>query len=162
NPGTAIHWRKEVPVIDLRIHWPLQGKPGGRDSRLWLLLAFAGALVVAVALLTGARSANADALFSDGFESGDFSAWSQVQTAGDGTAVVQSAFARTGAVAAQLSESSNSGSKAYLRKTFASAQQDLTASGDFQVRQEGASGGNVPFFRFLDPGSARLVSVYRQ
>ena len=28
--------------------------------------------------------------------------------------------------------------------------------------KEGASGGNVPFFRFLDPASARVVSVYRQ
>jgi hypothetical protein len=162
NRGKAIHWRKEVPVTDLRIHWPLQGKPGGRNSRLWLLLVLAGALVVAVVLFTGARSANAETIFSDGFESGDFAAWSQVQTAGDGTAVVQSAIHRTGAVAAQLSESSTSGSKAYLRKTFSSAQQDLTASGDFQVRQQGASGGNVPLFRFLDPSSARVVSVYRQ
>jgi len=59
----------------------------------------------------------------------------------------------------RLSESSTSGSKAYLRKAFASAQQDLTASGEFQVRQQGASGGNVPFFRFLDPSSNRVVSV---
>ena len=59
-------------------------------------------------------------------------------------------------------ETANAGSKAYVRKTFASAQQDLTASGDFRVLQQGASGGNVPFFRFLDPASARIVSVYRQ
>src|SRR6266498_86896 len=119
-------------------------------------------MVVAVALLAGATSANADQIFSDGFESGDFSAWSQVQIAGDGTAVVQSAIARTGSLAAQLSESSTAGSKAYVRKTFGSAQQDLTASGDFQILQQGATGGNVPFFRFFDASSVRLVSVYRQ
>ena len=120
------------------------------------------AVVLAVALLAGATSANADNIFSDGFESGDFSGWSQVQTGGDGTAVVQSAIVRTGSLAARLSESSTSGSKAYVRKTFGSAQQDLTASGDFQVIQQGATGGNVPFFRFFDASSARLVSVYRQ
>src|SRR4029077_2503374 len=46
--------------------------------------------------------------------------------------------------------------------TFSSAQQDVTANGDFQVLQQGASGGNVPFFRFLDPSGTRIVSVYRQ
>jgi hypothetical protein len=122
----------------------------------------AALLVLAVTLLVGVSSARADYVFSDGFESGDFSAWSQVQTGGDGTATVQGAIVRTGSAAAQLSESSNSGSKAYVRKTFPSAQQELTASADFQVRQEGASGGNVPFFRFLDPNSTRVVSIYRQ
>jgi len=121
----------------------------------------AGAALV-VSLTVGARPALADTVFSDGFESGDFSAWTQVQTGGDGKAVVQSAIVRTGAAAAQLSETSNSGSKAYVRKTFAATQLDLTASGDFQVVQQGASGGNVPFFRFLDPSSARVVSLYRQ
>jgi hypothetical protein len=117
-------------------------------------------LVVALLTLTG--QAYADTIFSDGFESGDFSAWSQVQTAGDGTAIVQTAIVRTKSLAAQLAESSSSSSKAYIRKTFGSAQPDLTASGDFRVVKDGASGGNVPFFRFLDPSSKRLVSVYRQ
>jgi hypothetical protein len=118
--------------------------------------------LAAALLLTGAASARADTIFADGFESGDFSAWSQVQTAGDGTAAVQSTVVRTGAVAAQLTESANAGSKAYVRKTLSTPQQDITASGDFQVRQEGASGGNVPLLRLLDPSGARLVSVYRQ
>ena len=118
--------------------------------------------MLSVASLVAAASASADAVFNDGFESGDFSAWSLAQTAGDGTAAVQSANVSTGALAAQLSETANAGSKAYVRKTFNSARQDLTASGDFRVLQQGASGGNVPFFRFLDPSSARIVSVYRQ
>ena len=120
------------------------------------------AAAVALALLAAAGSASAATVFTDGFESASFSAWSTVQTAGDGKAAIQSAIVRTGAVAAQLSESATAGSKAYLRKTFDAAQQDLTASGDFQVVAEGASGGNVPLFRFLDPTSARVVSVYRQ
>jgi hypothetical protein len=107
------------------------------------------------------QSVPTSTIFSDGFESGNFSAWSSVQIAGDGTAAVQSAIVSTGSYAAQLTESANAGSKSYARETF-SAQQDLTATGDFQVLQQGASGGNVPFFRFLDPGGTRLVSVYRQ
>ena len=38
----------------------------------------------------------------------------------------------------------------------------MTVNGYFRVSQEGASGGNVPLFRLLDPASARVVSVYRQ
>ncbi len=120
------------------------------------------AATVALGLTIGVSTAVADTIFSDGFESGDFSAWTSVQVGGDGTAVVQSAIVRTGSLAAQLSESSTSGSKAYARKTFAAEQVDFTASGDFQLLQEGASGGNVPFFRFLNPSSQRIVSVYRQ
>jgi hypothetical protein len=120
------------------------------------------AAVAALAILATAGPASAATVFSDGFESASFSAWSTVQTAGDGKAAIESTIVRTGTVAAQLSESSTAGSKAYVRKTFDAAQQDLTASGDFQVVAEGASGGNVPFFRFLDPTSARVVSVYRQ
>jgi hypothetical protein len=108
------------------------------------------------------QSAPSSTIFSDGFESGDFSSWSTVTTAGDGTATVQSAIVRTGTYAAQLTESANSGSKSYVRKTF-SAVQDLTATGDFELLQAGGtSSGNVPFFRFLDPSGTRLVSLYRQ
>jgi hypothetical protein len=107
------------------------------------------------------QSVPASTIFSDGFESGNFSAWSSVTTAGDGTATVQSAIVSTGTYAAQLAESANAGSKSYVRKTF-SAVQDLTATGDFDLLQAGGSSGNVPFFRFLDPGGMRLVNVYRQ
>ena len=133
-----------------------------RSSRRSPSLILVAGLALAVALFAGVGTASADTVFNDGFESGDFSAWSQVQTATGGTAVVQGGIVRTGLLAAQLSESSTSGSKAYARKTFAAAQTDLTASGDFQVLQQGASGGNVPFFRFLDPSSARIISLYRQ
>ena len=49
-----------------------------------------------------------------------------------------------------------------MQKTFATAQQDLTASGDFQVLQQGASGGNVPFLRFFTSGGTRIINLYRQ
>jgi hypothetical protein len=124
---------------------------------------FVAVAVVAAALVVGAGTASADVLFSDGFESGNFSAWSQQpKTGGGGTASVQSNIVKTGNFAAQLSESSASGSKAYVRDTFTPAQQDLTATGDFQVTQEGASGGNVPFFRFFTSGGTRIITLYRQ
>jgi hypothetical protein len=134
-----------------------------RAPRAWARRSFRG-LIAAAALLVlqGAVVASADTLFADGFESGDFSAWSQVTTAGDGSALVQGSVVRSGAYAAQLSESATAGSKAYARKTLASPEQELSASADFQVVQQGASGGNVPFFRLLDSASARIVSVYRQ
>jgi hypothetical protein len=117
-----------------------------RSPRAWTPRLLRG-LIAAAALLVlqGAVVASADTLFADGFESGDFSAWSQVTTAGGGTAVVQGSLVRSGAYAAQLSESATAGSKAYARKTLASPEQELTAGGDFQVVQQGASGGNVPF-----------------
>jgi hypothetical protein len=132
--------------------------PKGVVSVAAAVLAAAGLL----GTLPSARAASGTTIFSDGFESGNFSAWTSATTAGDGTATVQSANVRTGSFAAKLSESANSGSKAYVRSTLSSPQQDLTASGDFQVLQQGASGGNVPFFRFLDPSGTRIVSVYRQ
>jgi hypothetical protein len=100
-------------------------------------------------------------LFSDGFESGSFSAWTIVGTGGDGTAIVQNSTVKTGAFAAQLSETSNTGSFAYVRKTLASNRTDLTVAGDFRVLAEGASGGNVPLIRVFDAASNRLVSLYR-
>lgn len=109
-----------------------------------------------------AATAGSSTIFSDGFESGSFSAWSPgPTTGGDGTATVQGSNVKTGSFAAQLSESATSGSKAYLREGF-SAQQDLTASGDFEILQQGASGSNVQFFRFFDPSGTRLLQVYRQ
>jgi hypothetical protein len=120
------------------------------------------AAAIVACCATSAASAAPTVVFSDGFESGDFSAWSPPQLGGDGTATVQSAVVSTGSFAARLSESGTSGSKAYVRKTFAAAQLDLTVSGDFQVVAQGASSGNVPFFRLFDPSGSRLLSVYRQ
>jgi hypothetical protein len=101
-------------------------------------------------------------LFSDGFESGDFSAWTTVKTGADGAAIVQTSTVKSGTYAAKLSETAATGSYSYARKSFAPAQTDLTVSGDFQVVQEGVSGGNVPLFRLLDSTGARIISLARQ
>jgi hypothetical protein len=100
-------------------------------------------------------------LFSDGFENGTFSAWTIVRVGGDGTATVQGTTVKSGSFAAQVSETSNTGSFAYVRKTLPSARTDLTVGGDFRVVAEGASGGNVPMIRVFDSAGNRLVSLYR-
>jgi large repetitive protein len=100
-------------------------------------------------------------IFSDGFESGNFSAWSVVETGADGTAAVQSAVVRSGLFAARLSETANTGSYAFARKSFA-LQRDITVSGNIQIQAEGASGGNVPIFRLFDATGTRVVNLKRQ
>ena len=101
-------------------------------------------------------------LFSDGFESGTFSAWTTTRTGADGTATVQSSAVRTGSFAARLTGTTTPGSLAYVRKTLATAQTKLTVGGAFQVTAEGASGGNVPLLRLLDPSGTRALWLYRQ
>src|SRR5207253_2754652 len=101
-------------------------------------------------------------IFSDGFESGDFSAWTRVETSSDGAATVQSGLVKSGVYAARLSETATSGSYAFARGSFSAPQADLTVTGDFRILVEGASGGNVPLFRLYDAVGARLVSLYRQ
>ncbi|MDQ3690407.1 MAG: DNRLRE domain-containing protein [Chloroflexota bacterium] len=101
-------------------------------------------------------------LFSDGFESGDFAAWSAVNTGADGTATVQSTFTTAGSFAARLSATSAAGSVAYARRTFASNQTDLTVIGDFNIQAEGATNANVPLLRLFNDAGTRIVSVYRQ
>jgi len=101
-------------------------------------------------------------LFSDGFESGTFGAWSLVKTGGDGTATVQSTVVESGSYAARFTESATSGSLAYARETFSADQTSFTVSGDFQVFAEGTSAQNVPILRLFDSGGSRRVSLFRQ
>jgi len=102
-------------------------------------------------------------IFSDGFESGDFSAGGWTRTVGgDGTAIVQSTTVNSGSFAAQLSETANTGSVSYIRRNLNANYVDLTVAGDIRIQQEGASGGNVPIFRVFDSANTRLMSLYRQ
>jgi hypothetical protein len=101
-------------------------------------------------------------LFSDGFESGDFSAWTSVTTGGNGSAAVQGSVFNAGSFAAQFSETNSTGSLAYVRKRLAAAETNLTITGYYMVTQEGATGGNVPFLRIYDSSGARLLTFYRQ
>lgn len=111
---------------------------------------------------SAAVSVSVSGLFGDDFETGDLSGWTLVKAAAGGIATVQTATVASGTYAAKLSETAASGSLAYIRKSFATAQTDLTVRGDFTVLTEGASGGNVPILRLFGPTGTRLLSVYRQ
>ena len=102
------------------------------------------------------------AIFTDDFELGNFSRWTTVLTGVDGSATVQTSTVKSGTYAAQLSETATTGSFAYARKSLGTARTDLRVSGDLDILQEGASGGNVPFIRLFDPAGTRLLSLYRQ
>ena len=64
-------------------------------TRHWTAFSLALALGLVVSLLVAPAAHAAIALFTDGFESGNFAAWSSVQTGGDGTATVQSVTVKT-------------------------------------------------------------------
>jgi len=96
--------------------------------------------------------------FSDGFESGNFNAWSLVKTGGDGTATVQAGVVKTGTYSAELTATSNNNSLSYIRKSFASDQTELTISGDFQV---GSTGKDVPLIRLFDSSGTRRFNLSR-
>jgi hypothetical protein len=100
-------------------------------------------------------------LFSDGFESGNFSAWTLVGKGGDGTATVQSGIVASGSYAARFTESTGRGSFAYARKTLPADQNELTVSGDFQLATQGTS-GTIPLLRLFDAGGTRRFSLDRQ
>ncbi|MEX2552824.1 MAG: PQQ-binding-like beta-propeller repeat protein [Actinomycetota bacterium] len=117
---------------------------------------------LAVAGTLSRASAQSATIFSDGFESGDFSAWTSVVARSGGSAAVQSVDVKTGAYAASLSSGTAAGSVAYLRNTFPAGHADLTVSGDFKITAEGAANSNVPIFRLFDSAGTRLVSFYRQ
>ena len=101
-------------------------------------------------------------VFADGFESGNFSAWTSALTGGDGTATVQQAVVRTGSWAARLTESGNAGSFARVRRSLGAAYGDATIGLDVRVDAQGAAGLVVPIVRVYDPGSVRFFSLYRR
>ncbi len=100
-------------------------------------------------------------VFRDGFESGGFGGWTSVTTGGDGTAQVQSAVTTQGSHAAKLSATANAGSVAYIRKTLAANETDVSVAADLQVATEGARGSTVPLLTLYDAGGVRVVTVFR-
>jgi hypothetical protein len=102
------------------------------------------------------------AVFSDGFESGGFSAWSAATTGGDGTATVQQSIVRAGQFAARLTETGNAGSFAKVSRSLGSSYKSVTVSLDIRIDAEGASGLVVPILRVYDGAGTRLVSLYRR
>jgi hypothetical protein len=102
------------------------------------------------------------ALFSDGFESGSFSAWSAPRTAGGGTATVQTTRVKTGLYSARMSENGNGGSYAYVRASLGVNRTSVVAAGDFYIESAGGTSANVPLLRLFDAAGTRLLSLYRQ
>jgi hypothetical protein len=100
-------------------------------------------------------------VFVDGFESGNFLAWTAATTAGGGTATVQTQLVKTGANAARLTATATTGSFSNLRKTLNDAQPDLTVKAAVRVEAEGAAGGTAPLLDLFGPDGARLVNVQR-
>ena len=121
-----------------------------------------GVLAADDAVIKTIQSEPTSSVFSDGFESGNFGAWTTALTGGDGTASVVTGAASAGTYAARLTASSASGSFAYARKTLPAAEADLTTSADVRVISEGSAGGTTPLLAVNDPGGARLVTVVRQ
>lgn len=130
--------------------------PAARLLVIWLVLA-------ATLVVPGHPAlAQSEQVFSDGFESGGFAAWSEVIAQSEGTAAVQSADVKTGAYAARFSATGAGGSLAYARRSFSPVHPELTAAGDFKVVAEGLANSNVPIFSFFDGAGGRLVTFYRQ
>jgi len=101
-------------------------------------------------------------LFSDGFESGDFSAWTAVFVGPNGSAELQTDTVWSGSNAARLSGATDPGAVVYLNKTLSSSETELTISGYFLVEQEGARKGDVPFLQIYAENGTRLLTFYRQ
>ena len=139
SPATYTNLANGPHTFEVRATDPAGNTDGSPASRGWTV------------------NVSSSSVFGDGFESGDFSAagWTVVQ-GGDGSATVQSATVKSGTFAARLSETANTGSVAYVRKNLGLSYDDLSVAADMQVQQEGASGGNVPFFRLYDVNGTRL------
>ncbi len=100
--------------------------------------------------------------FGDNFEHKRFSGWTTVRTGVGGRAFIQRRVVKGGKYAAQLSATATKGSYAYARKQLSPGQQNVIASGDFRLTNEGAQQSNVPLFRLFNAAGARMISVYRQ
>ena len=100
-------------------------------------------------------------VIADNFEAFNLSKWTGTGVSGDGSATVSTSAAKTGNCGALLHVTSNLSSRAYLSKSLGSGVSEVWADGWFNVKAEGASGSNVPFWRLFDSAGVRLVDVYR-
>ncbi len=99
-------------------------------------------------------------ILSDGFESGNLSAW-EVRTSGGGTAEVQSAIVRSGTKAARLRATTASKSYSYAFRDLAATRTDATVAVDVRIPSEGSSGKSVSLLA-LKSGSGSLVEIWRE
>lgn len=100
-------------------------------------------------------------VLADNFEAYNLNKWSATGVSGDGTATVDTSAAHAGNCGALLHTTANSSSRAYLSRSLPAGTSELWADGWFNVKVEGASGSNVPFWRVFDSSGGRLVDVYR-
>jgi len=143
---------------------PRDQAPAERSRRPSRPLSVAMAAAV-VALALGSAvvgTAAAGELFSDGFESGGFGAWSGPLTlSGDGNASIQSSVVKSGTYAVRLSESGNPLSGSFLRQAVSPARAEVRAAGDFQIISEGVAASSVPLIRLFSATGTRIFSLYR-
>jgi hypothetical protein len=99
-------------------------------------------------------------VIADNFESFNLNKWTGTGVSGDATATVDTSAAKTGNCGALLHVTTNASSRAYLNKTLGGTA-EIWADGWFNVKAEGLSGNNVPFWRLFDSAGNRLVDVYR-
>ena len=85
-----------------------------------------------------------------------------MSTGGDGQVLIQDGLAKSGAFAAQLTETSNRNSFAYIKKTFSTSPTDVWLSGDFIVTADGGSGSTVPIIKLIDTGGIEQAFIYRR
>jgi hypothetical protein len=100
-------------------------------------------------------------VLADNFESFNLNMWTATGVSGDGTAAVTTTAAKTGNCGALLHVTSSTSSRAYLNKVLPSGTSEVWLDGWFNVKAEGGSGSNVPYWRLFDSSGNRLVDVYR-
>lgn len=81
-------------------------------------------------------------------------------TAGTVTVKVSTVLSHSGACAAYLHATTDSGSLAYLSAPLPAGSPSASADGWFNITQAGVDGNNVPYFRFFS-GSTRVADIYR-
>jgi hypothetical protein len=109
---------------------------------------------------TPTSTAPGTTVLADNFEAFNLDKWTGTGVSGDGTAVVSTTAAHTGNCGALLHATSGASSRAYLNKTLGGTG-EVWAEGWFNVKAEGASGSNVPYWRLFTSGGTRVVDIYR-
>jgi hypothetical protein len=101
-------------------------------------------------------------VFSDNFESGGFTAggWS-VNFGGAGTAAVVAGVGTGGSWGARLTSTTAPQSFAYIDKTLATAQADLTVTAAYRVTGQGVSGKNTSLLKLYNTSGTRMLTLQR-
>ena len=101
-------------------------------------------------------------VFADDFESGGFTAggWT-VQTGGAGTAAVVAGAGTGGSHGAQLTSTTATGSFAYIQKTLAASQADLTVTAAYRITGQGATGRNTSLLKLYNTSGTRILTLER-